>query len=37
MFVIRGVVSEEKKMIFFYDDYDDVLEFVNSVEVLVFL
>lgn len=28
--VIRGAVSEEKKMILTYDDGDDVLEFVNS-------
>lgn len=30
--VIRGAVSEEKKMILSYDDHDDVLEFVNSVQ-----
>ncbi|TDF91243.1 bifunctional aldolase/short-chain dehydrogenase [Paenibacillus piri] len=28
--VIRGAVSEEKKMILTYDDSDDVLQFVNS-------
>ncbi|MEC1652143.1 bifunctional aldolase/short-chain dehydrogenase [Bacillus vallismortis] len=30
--VIRGAVSEEKKMILSYDDHDNVLEFVNSVQ-----
>ncbi|MEC2184916.1 bifunctional aldolase/short-chain dehydrogenase [Bacillus spizizenii] len=33
--VIRGAVSEEKKMILSYDDHDDVLEFVNSVQAPV--
>lgn len=33
--MIRGAVSEEKKMILSYDDHDDVLEFVNSVEAPV--
>ncbi len=28
--VIRGAVSDEKKMLLTYDDADDVLEFVNS-------
>jgi rhamnulose-1-phosphate aldolase/alcohol dehydrogenase len=28
--VVRGAVSEEKKMILTYDDSDDVLKFVNS-------
>ncbi|BAB05269.1 bifunctional rhamnulose-1-phosphate aldolase/short-chain dehydrogenase [Halalkalibacterium halodurans] len=30
--VIRGAVSDEKKMIVTFDDGDDVLEFVNSVD-----
>ncbi|MCI4170681.1 bifunctional rhamnulose-1-phosphate aldolase/short-chain dehydrogenase, partial [Bacillus spizizenii] len=33
--VIRGAVSEEKKMIHSYDDHDDVLEFVNSAQAPV--
>ncbi|MCI3196062.1 bifunctional aldolase/short-chain dehydrogenase [Bacillus sp. HU-1818] len=32
--VIRGAVSSEKKMILSYDDADDVLRFVNSVNAL---
>ncbi|MEC1292315.1 bifunctional aldolase/short-chain dehydrogenase [Bacillus mojavensis] len=30
--VIRGAVSDEKKMILSYDDHEEVLEFVNSVQ-----
>lgn len=32
--VVRGAVSEEKKMILTYDDSDDVLNFVNSENAL---
>lgn len=30
--VIRGAVSDEKQMILSYDDHEEVLEFVNSVQ-----